>query len=375
MKTGQIISDEVLNLIQSAIDRNENWIAYNNSLYYIDKKDLYFFKTGEEAKKFATNNISDFDQFSVMYADSIQDLFRKIKIDPDANSLYSRDGNAFTDNLIDHIEKEQLLNNLKTKIMNEQNYDYLKDHLKYMGFGEKLHEPLQKHLGEGRESFQLNFSSEINKKPFEATLNFRKSDNSDMYFFNSYQACLTKSNGEKVDQQFYLSNGKGVTAKEAYNLLEGRAVHKELSNKAGEPYRAWIQLDFQNRDKNNNHEVKQYHENYGYDLKAAVSRFAVAELGDGEKEKALMQSLQKGNIQAVTMESNGGTQKMFMEANPQYKTVNLYDGQLKRVQKESIDQYQAQKPADSKDMKQKQKPVDDMEMSKKKTRTKKGVSI
>jgi hypothetical protein len=58
---------------------------------------------------------------------------------------------------------------------------------------------------------------------------------------------------------------RGDAAKEAYNLLEGRAVFKELSNKVSEPLKAWIQLDFDNKGKNNNKEVRQYHEKYGYD--------------------------------------------------------------------------------------------------------------
>ena len=173
-----------------------------------------------------------------------------------------------------------------------------------MGFGEKKQQDaLEKSLEEGKESFQMTFNAEINKKAFEAVLQFRKSDNSDMYFFNSYHASLERTNGEKMEQTFYLNKGKGVTAKEAYNLLEGRAVFKELSNKAGEPYKAWIQLDFDNKDKNNNHEVKQYHENYGYDLKATVNKYAVMEMDCRKKEeKSLLQSLQKGNLQSVTVD-------------------------------------------------------------------------
>ena len=277
--------------------------------------------------------------------------------------------------------------------MNEQNLEYLKDNIKYMGFGEKQSEVLAQHLQEGKESFQLNFSAEVNKKPFEASLQFRKSDNSDMYFFNSYNASLQRSNREKMNQTFYLNKGKGVTAKEAYNLLEGRAVFKELSNKAGEPYKAWIQLDFDNKDKNNNNEVKQYHENYGYDLKAAVGKFAVAELDGGEKEKALLQSLQKGNIQSVTIEVNGKSQKMFVEANPQYKTINLYDGQMKRLGQEQRLDIQEKRPVkqfkeeqgmkedkeqevkqDNKKSKA-QKTGDDMDQPKKKSSRKKGMSL
>lgn len=241
--------------------------------------------------------------------------------------------------------------------MNQENLDYLKDNIKYMGFGENLNGQLENHLKEGKDAFQLGFRSEVNKKPFEATLHFGKSDSTDKYFFNSFDAALQKANGEKVNQTFYLNKGKGVTAKEAFNLLDGRAVHKELTNKENVPYKAWLQLDFQNKDKHNNHEVKQFHENYGYDLKSAVGRLAVAELKDPEKEKALMQSLMKGNVQSVTIEKNGMAEKMFVEANPQFKNVTLYDGQMKRVQKENLEQYKSvnQSNGISNDVKQDQK--------------------
>jgi hypothetical protein len=158
-------------------------------------------------------------------------------------------------------------------VMNNENLQYLTDNIKYMGFGENLKSELEKNMNEGKGEFQLDHKAEINKKPFEATLNFRKSDSTDMYFFNNYHASLEKSNGEKMEQTFYLNKGKGVTAKEAYNLLDGRAVHKDLVTKEGHPYKAWMQLDPANKDKNNNFEVKQFHENYGFDLKAAVEKF------------------------------------------------------------------------------------------------------
>jgi hypothetical protein len=59
-------------------------------------------------------------------------------------------------------------------------------------------------------------------------------------------------------------------------------------------------------------------------------------LKDPEKEKALMQSLQKGNVQSVTIEKDGSSHKMFIEADPQYKKVNLYDSNMKLVAKESL---------------------------------------
>ena len=239
--------------------------------------------------------------------------------------------------------------------MNEQNLDYLKENLKYLGFGDKLHEDLERGLKSGAAEFQLTQNSQVSKKPFEVTLNFRKSESTDRYFFNSYHASLKYANGETKDQVFYLTNGKGVTAKEAYNLLEGRAVYKELTNKGGETYKAWIQLDFDKKDKHNNHEVKQYHEAYGYDLKASLSRYSVSDLDGGEREKALLHSLQKGNLQSIALATEVGVTKVFVEANPQYKSVRFYDSELKRVPKERLEQYLKPEGAKEKSAKQEQK--------------------
>jgi hypothetical protein len=322
-------------------------MAYNQSLYFIDKSDVYFFKSKGEAHDFADNNIGNRDNFHVLHFNSLLDIYKEIPYgekavtNPDANGLYNHEGNAFTDALIDHIEQQQSLftSQLKTNVMNNENFQYLSDNLKYMGFGENLKPELEKNLKEGKGEFQLHYKAEINKKPFEVTMNFRKSDSSDMYFFNNYHAALEKANGQKEEQTFYLNKGKGVTGKEAFNLLDGRSVHKDLVTREGQPYKAWIQLDFENKDKNNNSEVKQFHENYGFDLKAAVEKFAIAELKEADKEKALMQSLQKGNVQSVSIEKDGSSHKMFIEADPQFKKVNLYDSNMKMVAKESLDQY------------------------------------
>ncbi len=354
MNNNHPISDEVLELVNIALSKGEHWMAYNQSLYFIDKEDIHFFKLQNEAKEFANNNFSDRDTYHVIYFNSIIDIFKEIPYsenteinmvnNSDINGLYNPEGNDFTHSLIEHIEQQQSLlfnSQLKTNVMNNDNFQYLSDNLKYMGFGENLKTGLEKNLNEGKADFQLHYKAEINKKPFEVTMNFRKSETTDMYFFNNYHASLEKGKDEKAEQTFYLNKGKGVTGKEAFNLLDGRSVHKDLVTKEGQPYKAWMKLDFENKDKNNNFEVKQFHEKYGFDLKAAVEKFPITDLKEPDKEKALMQSLQKGNVQSVTIEKDGSSHKMFIEADPQFKKVNLYDSNMKLVAKESIEIYQS----------------------------------
>ena len=135
-------------------------------------------------------------------------------------------------------------------------------------------------LNKGKADFQLHYKAKISKKPFEVAMNFSKSETTNMYFFNNYHASLEKGKDKKAEQTLYLDKGQGVTGKEAFNLLDGRSVHKDLETKEAQPYKAWMQLDFENKDKNNNFEVKQFYEKYGFDLKAAVEKFPITDLKD-----------------------------------------------------------------------------------------------
>jgi len=214
--------------------------------------------------------------------------------------------------------------------MNLENLEYLKKSLKYLGFGEKLNADLENSIKEQPDKFKLMMTGEFNQDAIKGDvkyiIDFKKSDTTDMYFMNSYKATLQNENPDmEKHQTFYINKGAGVTAKEAFNLLGGRAVNKDLINKDGEGYNAWLQLDFQEKDKNDNYKVKQYHSGYGYDLELTIAKYPIKEQLDTEQKSKLLKSLEKGNLTSVTFAKEGGEEKMFVEANPQYKTLNVYN--------------------------------------------------
>ena len=345
MHNEHVISDELMREINLALANGENWVAYNTGLYFLQKEDVYFFKDKADVHEFAENNISDVDSFKVIHFDSVADLLSQMpygnalemKInDPDANGLYNKDGNDFTDALIDHFEQTQIINNKNTLIMNNRNFEYLKDNIKYLGFGEKLYAELENKMKQGKPEFQLKIETEFNKDKIGAELHFKKSDTNDMYFFNRYDATIEKANKEQLSQTIYLNKGQGITMKETYNLLNGRAVNTDLTNKAGEKYNAWIQLDLEKKNEQGNYETKQFHQNYGYDMVASLQKYPVKELMDEKEKERLISSLQRGNLQVVTFQLNGSDQKMLIEANPQFKTINIYDKDMKLVQHDSL---------------------------------------
>jgi hypothetical protein len=215
--------------------------------------------------------------------------------------------------------------------MNEQNEAYIKNNIRFLGFGDSLFPELMKNMENRFSEFVLNHERNYGPEKLEAKLYFKKSSVGDLYFVNAYMATLIKSNQEKISQMIYLDKGNGLTQKETYNLLSGRSVYTDLKNKEGERYHAWIKLDFLEKDPGGNYRMKQYHEGYKYDLISTLNKYPIRELRDELQKERLIQSLQRGNTQLVTFEKNGITEKRWIEANPQYKSLNVLDEQNRRV--------------------------------------------
>jgi hypothetical protein len=220
--------------------------------------------------------------------------------------------------------------------MNTQNLDFLKKTLLNLGFGEKMNPELEKQIGAKAPAFQLFASHEFNQKQADYTLHFKAGENKEMYFFNKYDASVKSGQGEENKQSFYINKGSGVTAKEAFNLIEGRAVHKQLYSQGGEKYSAWLKLDPENLTEGGNKKLRSWNENYGFKPEEVLAGKGIKEMKTDESRENLLRSLRKGNAQQITVEKDGGEKKYFIAANPQFKTVDLYDGQMKKLKREEL---------------------------------------
>lgn len=208
----------------------------------------------------------------------------------------------------------------------KENIQELQDRLKYSGFGETLNKELEKQIKAKKSDFELTMSKEIGDKNLGYDLHFRRSDEG-RYFYNGFDAKLSTPEGKEQSQRFY--QNQGISAKESLNLLEGRAVLKSMFNKEGERYNAWLQLDLGSKDEKGQHPVTQYHQNYGFKLEDAVKELPLKDLKSPDQLDLLLYSLKKGNRHEVEIEGNDS--KFQLEANPKYKTMNIYDGEGKRM--------------------------------------------
>lgn len=334
MKIRQEDYKDILEYLTKKRWEGEEFVAFLDDVSPLSKEELFTFSTEYDVREFCYEMSTDIDFYNFL---SIRSAYKTMQEAAENNKLMiEREGIIDVSLMVavryERLEREQLNNNQNSEVMNQKNFEYLRDQVKYTGFGEGLENDLKQKIQEGNPEFKLAYETKYGNDTVNATLNFSQSKQSDMYFFNSYQVNVQKENSsETMEQTFYINKGNNITLKEGYNLMEGRSVNKDLTNKEGQVYNAWIQMDFKQSDNNGNFKLKHYHENYGYDLEAVLSKHPIRELGNEEYKSNLMDSLKKGNLQSATFQVNGAEQKQYIEANPQFKTINIYDSSMQRV--------------------------------------------
>ncbi len=216
-------------------------------------------------------------------------------------------------------------------IMQEENVEFLKNNIKYLGFGEEIGEQMVSKMEAHYTEFILGTSSIYNDKRIEYDLHFSQSEQTGRYFFNRYEARL-KGDDPKNDQKqlFYIQKGKGFTAKEAFNLLEGRYVHKEMLNKAGEKYQAHFRLDLGGTNEKGNHRLISYSSAYGYKLEDTLAKVPIREMQDPKIAEDIIKSLNRGNLQMVTIDTGEHLGRYYITPDP-VKGLNMFDEKFKAV--------------------------------------------
>lgn len=62
-----------------------------------------------------------------------------------------------------------------------------------------------------------------------------------------------------------------------------------------------------------------------------VGKLPIKVQKDDTKTEWMIKALQKGNTYPVVMERNGLEEVMFVEANPKFKSINVYDASMNSV--------------------------------------------
>lgn len=228
------------------------------------------------------------------------------------------------------VKQQQAAKQTEQRTVN--NEQALKESVIKAGF-DNVSNKLEQYIKQGQKEFSIPVSYYINEKEkLEFDLLFAR-DNNGQYQFEKYKAALQSENKsqENREQRFVFEPDNIITATHAYNLLAGRSIQKEYVSGENNKQTAWVQLDFNDKDSAGNFKIKEFQSAYGYDIKEVLKQLPLKELMTSEATEKLLNALKNGHQQAVTLEKDGKEQKLFIEANPQFKSVNVYDENLKKT--------------------------------------------
>ena len=237
----------------------------------------------------------------------------------------TKQGSTQNENIYNDKQKQE--EKIKSPIESAQ-LDYLKNQLKYLGFGEsnKLHQDLEKGINSNEKTFKIQTQSDRAMQGNEVnfTLNFNKSEKGGV-FLNSFNATLKNEIGEERTHNFGVNH---FTAKEAVNLLEGRSVKTEF--KENEP--VFVKLNFaEEKNEYGNFKFQTYNQQaYGVDTAKIVEKLGLI-FDKPEHKDNTVKSLEKGNIVKVKFNLDNKITEGNAVLNPQYKTLNLYDKEMNRL--------------------------------------------
>lgn len=219
----------------------------------------------------------------------------------------------------------QTLQNDQKDLLRSHNLSNLQDNIKKAGFNNSMEGPLQKMIDLNLPEFHLRYNDPLHCKNTDYVLHFKKIPQSDIYYFEKFDATarptlqsVLKNDSSSVRQSFSLLDNMNVTAREAANLVNGRAINKEINGKE-----SWLYLDVTRRNDLQNHPYMEY----AFDLEKALSKLPIKQMETPGQRSTLLQELKAGNSREVTITRNGQPIKYTIEAAPSIKSLNIFDSQ------------------------------------------------
>lgn len=193
------------------------------------------------------------------------------------------------------------------------------------------HEAIE-HFKNQHGNYELAMGKDVGNKMTLASMENSKVNYVEKEFQKTYYA-------PPITHTVYVEQGRGFTAEQTANMIEGRSVYRDdLINMGGQPYKAWVMFDMEKgKDRNNNFQTRHFTEGYGFNLSEALKEFNIKELADPTKAEKLEEMLRNGNRPLITTTLEGKETKLHIEAVPRYGKVNFYQENGKPEKREQFE--------------------------------------
>lgn len=212
----------------------------------------------------------------------------------------------------------------ENKKMEQSNRENISRQLRRMGMGEHT-QKVEKRMKNGEKEFTVPVSYQVNANERMDHNLVIKQNSAGEYKMESNNVRLKNETDPKMNRQqtFKFNNGMTTNTEENYNLMHGRAVHKNGK---------WVKLDLNDKDTEGNYRVKEFNQSYGYDVEKSLKELPIKEMNNKQEREKLIADLKNGKQSQVTI----GNKKYNVEANPQFKTVNIYDENSQKMSKAEV---------------------------------------
>lgn len=206
----------------------------------------------------------------------------------------------------------------------EINFNLLNEKVQRIGFPD-LSEKIKNLIDKEQENFSVPLSYYINEKEkISHTLSFSK--NAEGHFeLDGFKSSLQNNSAPEDSRDYYFKNGQETNFKlnEVYNLLSGRSVEHNQS---------WFQLDFNDKDASGNYHLKEFRNEYAYDLEKTLKGVPLKEVSNQYEMEKLKNTLSQGERVSVVLIKNGRENQIYIEANPQFRSLNIYDQYFRKAE-------------------------------------------
>ncbi|MET6999431.1 hypothetical protein [Chitinophaga defluvii] len=213
-----------------------------------------------------------------------------------------------------------------------ENVEKVKKRVYYAGFGTMFHNEIDQAAAAGTP--RINPSTEfaiqdaslfdpnkIQAGILKATPDITISDENKMYY-NGYLAVLERE-GETPIRQWFKSTDR-INVDEAYRLMSDtkhpRAILKEYLGEDNRPYKAYVQLDFSQKTKNDNYFLRHYPD---FDLMSKLREYDFEGM-KGQYKSASRVLSSGGGIELVPV-NREKYETVFIILNPTHSTLTIMD--------------------------------------------------
>jgi hypothetical protein len=209
--------------------------------------------------------------------------------------------------------------------MTKEQIENLQKYLKGLGITRELlpTETLVKHIDQGQYGFTITIELPFELSNFVVRLYFFR-DGAGIYSLTRYQGTINYiDHPEKVKSMAFHMTEVSITMRQAFNLLEGRAIEAEVHFKSNNEYRVWLMLNFGETDTRGLYKFRRFRSGSIYNLEKVLELYPISELRDESLRRAIVLSLKAGNAHPVTFLIGGKSEGKLIAANPENRQLTI----------------------------------------------------